>query len=165
MPAAGELVLGLNAVTAVNSSGDSSAPVWEIVKEIKDETLNMETALSDVTTRAANGWRLQVGTLSEATVDGQMMYLAEPTAVGNQAKVIRDAYFAKSRLLMGFFDDDPAADDTTVSGLIGGFGVTNYSIGRQLEEAMIVDVTFTVRENDLNEGPAWSEIVNPDPGP
>ncbi len=158
MAAAGELVLGLNAVTAVNTSGDSSAPVWVIVTEMKDETLNMETALSDVTTRAANGWRLQVGTLSEASVDAQMLYKASADPPGSGTDVlIRDAFLSKSRVLMGFFDDDPAsaAADNVVSGLIGGFSVTNYSIGRQLEEAMMIDTTFTVREDDTGAGPTW----------
>ena len=152
------IVLGLNAVTAENT-GTTAAPVWVILVNVKDETLNMETTLSDVTNRAANGWRLQVGTLSEASVDTQMIYQAGPgqTEFDN----IRDAFLNKERILMGFFDDDPAASGSTVSGLIGGFGVTNFSIGRQLEEAMMVDVTFTAREDDAGNGPQWLTIVNP----
>ena len=124
----------------------------------------METALSDVTTRQAAGWRLQVGTLSDATIDASMLYLASPAPVGSQAAVLRDAFLNKSRVLMGFFDDDPAASNVgEVSGLTGGFSVTNYSLARQLEEAMMFDVTFVVREDDVGNGPVWTVIDTTSP--
>jgi hypothetical protein len=156
MPAQGELVLGLNAVTAENT-GSTATPVWVVVTNTKDETLNMETALSDVTTRAADGWRLQVPTLSDASVDTQMLYLSQDPTFNR----FRDSFLNKTRLLMGFFDDDPAAAGTTVTGLTGGFSITTFSLGRELEEAMMVDVTFTVREDDTGSGPQWTSIVNP----
>ncbi len=164
MPAAGELVLGLNAVTAINS-GTTATPVWEIEDKIKDETLNMETALSDVSTRASKGFRLQVGTLSDAGVDASLLYLAADVPAGSQQDVIRQAFFDKSRLLMGFFDGDPAGSDIgKVSGLVGGFSVTQFSQNRQLEEALMIDVTFTVREDDAGNGPVWTTI-DTTPGP
>ena len=155
----GELVLGLNAVTCENT-GTTGTPVWVVITNIKDESLNMETAMSDVTTRAANGWRLQVPTLSDASIDTQMLYLAEDSAFN----AFRDAYINKSRILMGFFDDDPAASDPStdvvINGLTGGFSITNFSIDRSLEEAIMVDVTFTVREDDTGSGPVWTTITN-----
>ena len=151
------VVLGLQAVTARNTSGDSSAPVWSIITNIKDETINMETALSDITNRAAKGWRLQVGTLSDATIDSGAIYQAGSTDADFEA--IKDAFLTKSRILMGFFDGDPDGDDIgIVSGLIGGFSVTNWTIGRQLEEAMMIDISFTAREDDNGDGPQWITI-------
>lgn len=158
MPAAGELVLGLNAVTAENT-GTTATPVWEIITNTKDETLNMETALSDVTTRAANGWRLQVPTLSEASVDTQMLYLAQDPVFTR----FQTAFLNKARILMGFFDDDPDAEDTIVAGLTGGFSITNFSTNRSLEEAIMIDVTFTVREDETGAGPEWVNIDNTTP--
>jgi hypothetical protein len=155
------IVLGLNAVTAENT-GTTQTPVWEIITIVRDETLNMETALSDVTDRAANGWRLQVGTLSDASVDTQMVYKAGDATVQPQFVNIRDAFLNKTKILMGFFDGDPTLAQIPATeytnGLIGGFGVTNFSIGRQLEEAMMVDVTFTAREDDEGNGPQWLEV-------
>lgn len=145
------LVLGLDAVTAINS-GTTAVPVWEILTNIRDETLNMDKALADVTTRAANGWRLQVGTLKNGTVDTQMLYDTEDA----DFVTIRDAFLNDTRLLMGFFDGDPAVTGT--QGLVGGFGVTNFTQNRQLEEAVMMDVTLTVRENDEGEGPSWITI-------
>ena len=158
MPAAGELVLGLNAVTAENT-GTTATPVYEILTNTKDETLNMETALSDVTTRAAKGWRLQVPTLSDASVDTQMLYLAQDPVLLR----FQTAFLDKARILMGFFDGDPdeADTDNKVSGLIGGFSITNFSTNRSLEEAMMIDVTFTVREDDTGAGPQWVNLDAP----
>lgn len=152
MPAVDEIVLGLNAFTAQNTN-TTAAPVYAEINNLKDESVAMDTQLSDITTRAAGGFRLQVPTLSEASVDATMIYRANNSLV-NQ---IREAYFNKSRILMGFFDDDPADADTDVpvSGFIGGFSVTRFNINRQLEEAMMVDVTFTVRDDDAGNGPQW----------
>ena len=146
------LVLGLNAVTARNT-GTTAAPVWVIMTNVKDETLNTTTALSDVTTRAANGWRLQVGTLSEGTVDTSILYDTADT----NFTAIQTAFLAKTRMLLGFFDGPPTTPGT--QGLRGGFSVTNFTINRQLEEAIMVDVTFTARENDVGAGPSWVTIV------
>lgn len=143
--------LGLNAVTAINS-GTTAAPVYEIITNIRDESINMDTALADVTTRASNGWRLQVATLSNGSIDAQMLYdTANP-----DFSSVQDAFFNRERLLMGFFDGDP--EDTGTQGLVGGFGVTNFTENRNLEEAIMVDVTFTARENDVGDGPSWVTI-------
>ena len=149
------LVLGLNAYSAKNIVTVAS-PVWVVLPGIKDETLNMETSLSDVTTRAGNGWRLQVGTLSEGTIDTSIVYDTADTVTFGYLK---DAFLAKTRVLMGFFDADPNAVGT-IQGLAGGFSVTNFSINRQLEEAMMVDVQLTAREDDAGNGPAWLNWTN-----
>ena len=165
MPADGAIVLGLNAYTARNT-GTTQYPVYVEVTNVRDETLNMETSLADITNRAANGWRLQVGTLSDASVDTQMVYKAADT----EFEFFQTTFLNKSRVLMGFFDDDPAlgAADNSVQGLTGGFGVTNFTINRGLEEAMMADVTFQVREDDAGNGPDWTKYVDVppvDPGP
>lgn len=152
------IVLGLDAVTAINT-GTTVTPVYSIVTNVRDETLNLDTSLADVTNREAEGWRLQLATLTEASVDFQMVYKA---GIGHvNFEYIRDAFFGKYRILMGFFDDDPAAAATTVNGLIGGFSVTNWTVGRELEEAMMVDVTCTAREDDAGGPPQWITIPNP----
>ncbi len=161
MPADGTIVLGLNAVTAENT-GSTATPVYAIITNVRDETINTDTALADVTNRAANGWRPQVATLSDLTIDTQMVYKANDTVIEG----IRDAFFAKTRVLMGFFDGDPAdaAVASEVSGFTGGFGITNFSINRGLEEAMMIDITFQVRDDDAGDGPVWTTYTA-DPNP
>lgn len=146
------IILGLNAVTAINS-GSTAVPVWEILTNIRDEAVNMETALADVTNRASNGWRLQVPTLSTGSVDSQMIYDTD----NSDFNTVHTAFLNRTRLLMGFFDGDPETAGT--EGLMGGFGVTNFTNNRNLEEAIMVDVTFTARENDVGDGPEWVVMV------
>lgn len=153
------IVLGLNAVTAENT-GTAAAPVWDIITNVRDETVNLDTSLADVTNREAQGWRLQLATLTEGSVDLQMVYKAGTGYP--QFERIRDAFFDKTRILMGFWDDDPAAVGL-VQGLVGGFGVTNWTVGRELEEAMMVDVTFTAREDDEGKSPKWITVQNSPP--
>ena len=146
------LVLGLNAKSYIGT-GTVAVPVWATpIGDMRDETLNMNTALADVTTRDAKGWRLQVGTLTEGTVDGQILY---DTAHAD-FNTIKNAFFGKTSLMMGFFDGPVATQGT--QGLVGSFMVTNFSIPRMLEEAMMVDVTFTATSDSAGNPPAWKVI-------
>lgn len=151
------IVLGLQAFTCINT-GTMAAPVWVEVENIRDEAVNLETALSDITTRKANGWRLEVGTLSEGSIDFGMVYDTED-AVGFTP--IQEAFFNKTRVQMGFFDGDPNGSGNTYNGLIGGFSVTQFNINRNLEEAMMVDVSIRAREDDAGDGPQWITVTNP----
>ena len=40
------IVLGLNAVTVRDTADDITSPTWVIVTNVKDETLNMDTAVA-----------------------------------------------------------------------------------------------------------------------
>ena len=111
------LVLGLDAFTAVNT-GSTETPVWAEVEKIRDETLNLTKALSDVTTRQANGWRQQVGTLKEGSVDLQVLFDNDYTDADNL--LFRNSFLNNTRLLLGFFDKDPDTAATTIEGLYGG---------------------------------------------
>jgi len=145
------LVLGLNAKTYVLSIDPNHVlpNEWLEVIYTRDETLNLTTALADVTTRAAKGWRLQVGTLTEGTIDGQILYdTADPVF-----EMIQNAFFTKTLLDMAFMDGP--IDDANSEGLVGGFMVTNFTIGRQLEEAMMVDVSYTATNDSEGLPPEW----------
>ena len=143
-------VLGLNAKTYVATS--VGTPVFtNEVGVIREETINLEKSLADVTDRRANGWRLQEGTLKEGTVDIQMIY--EPGDADFDA--FEDAFFNGTQLVLAFMDGDASASGTYY-GLLGAFVVTSFSIPRQLEEAVIVDVTVTpVLEDGTSLAPTW----------
>ena len=148
-------ILGLNAKTYIGS-GTVATPVWGAPDGlVRDETVNLTTALADVTTRSAQGWRLQVSTLTEGTVDGQILY----DTTNTDFDLIRSAFFAKLSLLMGFFDGLVTIPGS--EGLVGAFMVTNFSIPRMLEEALMVDVTFTATADSAGKPPAWKTIPTP----
>lgn len=143
-------ILGLNAKTYL--AGTITTPVFtNEVETIREETVNLERSTTDVTDRRANGWRLQAGTLKEGTVDMQMIY--EP---GNaDFTAFQSAFFAGSQLILAFMDGD-ATQPGTYYGLLGAFEVTSFSQPRQLEEAIIVDITLTpVLEDTTDEPPVW----------
>ena len=62
--------LGLEAKLFFGAAGATAATE---MKNVKDVTLNMETGEADVTTRAAEGWRLTAATLKEASVEFEMV--------------------------------------------------------------------------------------------
>jgi hypothetical protein len=143
-------VLGLNAWTIINI-GTLQVPVDSVVTKVRDETLNLTMSLADVTTREANGWRLNTGVLKEASVDAKILYNTSDF----NFSYFQAAYFNKSTMLMGFWDGDPL--DPASQGLVGSFKVTTFTIGRQLEEAMTVDITFTAILEGEAPPPYWTE--------
>ena len=143
-------VLGLNAKTYL--AGTIASPVFtNEVETIREETVNLERATTDITDRRADGWRLQAGTLKEGTVDMQMIY--EP---GNaDFTAFQNAFFNGTQVVLAFMDGD-ATVAGTYYGLLGAFEVTSFSQPRQLEEAIIVDITLTpVLEDTTDTPPTW----------
>ena len=147
-------ILGLDAKTYF--CGSVASPVWtNEVGPIREETVNLEKSLADITDRRANGWRLQVGTLKEGTVDLQMVYDPDDA----DYKQFSDAFFDNSQLVLAFMDGD-CTQAGTYNGLISAFDVTSLSQPRQLEEAILVDVTVTpVLENGTDEPPRWQPVI------
>jgi predicted secreted protein len=147
-------VLGLEVTTALNTATIAS-PTWDVVGPIKDETLNMSKSLVDVTTRLANGWRLQRGALKEATIDLQLLYLPDDT----DFQAFQEAFFDGTQLIIGLFDGDIEVDGT-YNGLHSAVNVTGFSIPRNLEDAVVVDVTLVLDlEDTTNTAPSWAEIT------
>ena len=64
---------------------------------VKDVTMNFSRATADVTTRANDGWRANVGTLREATASFQMVKYADNTgdATNNDAETILSAFLGR----------------------------------------------------------------------
>ena len=147
-------ILGLDAKTYF--AGTIASPVFtDEVGPIKEETVNLEKSLADITDRRANGWRLQAGTLKEGTVDIQMIY--DPAdADFNQ---FEDAFFSNDQLVLAFMDGDCTVAGTYY-GLLGAFEVTSFSQPRPLEDAIVVDITLTpVLESSTNSPPEWHEVT------
>lgn len=143
-------VLGLEAVSYF--AGTIGAPVWtNPIGPIKDETINLEKALADVTDRRANGWRLQRGTLKEGSVDMQLIY--DPTDADFIA--LSDHFFDDTQAIIAFMDGD-ATVAGTYYGVLAAWNVTGFSQPRQLEEAIIVDMSMVPDlEDGTAEPPRW----------
>lgn len=130
------------------------------VGPIKDETLNMEKNLIDVTSRLANGFRLQTGGLIEGSIEASLIYLP-----GNADFIAFQAAFFNGEPVLMAFVDGPLVDGDqqhgetgtiSVQGLWGAFNVTNFSQNRSLEDAVTIDVQFTADLEPVTDvGPSW----------
>lgn len=122
--------LGLNAVCYYKVGGLASATDWLPLTNIKNLTLNLESGEADVTTRGANGWRLKVATLKEASIEGDLLY---DTADAGFAAV-RNAFFGN--LLIGILALDGPITEVGNEGLRCDASVLSFSRDESLEEAL-----------------------------
>jgi len=121
--------LGLNA-KAYRNTGTYASPTWSEVTNIRDLTLNLEKAEADVTTRASNGWRNEIGTLKNAGVEFEMVY--EPSDTNFAA--IQEAFLNDTLVDMIFLSGDIEEADN--EGLRAEFSVNNFSRSEPLEDAL-----------------------------
>lgn len=131
--------LGLEAKLFYGAAGATAATE---MTNVKDVTLNMETGEADVTTRAAEGWRLTAATLKEASVEFEMVW--DPSDGGFAA--IKQAYFNAEPLAL-------FVSDGNNNGLDADFVVTSFSRSEPLEEALTVSVTC--KPTLVNRAPTW----------
>ena len=131
--------LGLEAKLFFGAAGSTATTE---MKNVKDVTLNMETGEADVTTRAAEGWRLTAATLKEASVEFEMVW--DPNDGGFSA--IKEAYFKAEPLAL-------FVSDGNEKGLDADFVVTSFSRSEPLEEALTVSVTC--KPTLVNRAPTW----------
>lgn len=146
------LVLGLNGVLHRNTGavgGGFAAATWVAMSNVTNVTLNTNKALADVTTRGGSGWRQQVGTLKEGTVDFEMIYdTADADFTAMQAAFLNNTQ-------LEFYIADGASGTSGSQGLFALFDVTDFSIDQQLEDAFRVTVQLTV---SFGSTPSWETV-------
>lgn len=144
----------------VNPQVWSTTPAsWNEVCEVKDVTINAQLSLADVTDRcSAQGWRLQVGTLADGTIDTSMNYDTE----SNGYDYFQYAYFNRDIIVVAIMDRDAKALPAGVSaeGLVAPMQVTNFSINQALEDAITVDLQLTLTRLSCQGSPAFPQWVN-----
>lgn len=119
--------IGLEAKLLYGSAGTQGASE---AKNVKDVTLSLEAGSADITTRAANGWRVKKATLKEGSLEFGMNYDPEDSF----CSTVMSNFLAGSA--MAFF-----VTDGNSTGLDADFTLTNCSIEQPLEEAISVSVT------------------------
>lgn len=132
--------LGMNAALYVRAAtGDVPvALVGDLYEEVADVTLNTSSGLADVTTRKNSGWRSQCPTLRELSVDIESIYKGTNT----ELTALRTAY------LTGALVDASILTAATgaYEGMVGRFGVTNFTLTQPLEEGQRFQITLTLKE-------------------
>ena len=143
------LVLGMNAKLYRNT-GTYGTPVWDLIGNVKDVTLNLETGEADVTTRANNGWRATEATLREASVDFEMIWDTGDT----DFTALQTAYFANTSI--EFLVLDGLVATTGSQGLRATCKVFNFTRSEALEEALTVSVS--IKPTYATNAPAWHTV-------
>lgn len=141
--------LGLDAKVYRNT-GTYVTPVWNEIKNVKDVTLNLETAEADVTTRANNGWRATVATLKDGSVEFEMVWDSADDDFG----AIRNAFLDKTAIELAVMDGDITVAGT--QGLRASCMITKFSRNEPLEEAITVSVT--AKPTYAANAPIWMTI-------
>lgn len=138
--------LGMDCVLYRNS-GNYSSPVWNECANVRDNTLNMETAKADVTTRGNNGWRANAPTLKEGSIEFEALW------------DLTDANFAA--MFTAFLNNTPldmlVLDQAIASGSAQGLRavmmVTKCSRKEPLEDATKADVM--IEPTYASNPPRW----------
>ncbi len=117
------------------NTGTYAAPVWNEIQNVRDVTLNMETAIADVTTRGNNSWRAEAGTLKTASIEFDMIW----DDTNDDVVAVQAAFLAGGTLDLAVLDGPVATSGS--QGLRAVCMVTNFSRKEPLEEAMSTSVT------------------------
>lgn len=128
--------LGLETKLYYDTDG-ADVTAWVENTNVRDLTLNLETATDDVTTRGGNGFRQTAATLKDGSTDFQMIYdPADP-----HFAAFKDAFFNPADRVIGIWVADGDQVTSGTQGLKADMMVTNFTINQNLEEAVKVDVT------------------------
>lgn len=144
------LVLGMNAKLYRNA-GTYASPTWTLIGNVKNLTLNLESAEADVTTRSNAGWRATVPTLKDASIEFEMVWDTADT----NFEAIKDAFLTNATVEMLVLDGLVATVGS--QGLRATCNVVSFTRNEQLEEALMVNVTM--KPGFSANAPAWFEVA------
>lgn len=144
------LKLGMNAKIYRNT-GTYESPVWVVLDNVNDVTLNLDKETTDVSTRGGNGWAATAGTLKDGSTDFSMIWNAADAGF----TAIKDAFFAdeppESQIEMLVLDG--AVDATGSMGLRAFYEVISFQRTEALREAIKASVNIKPGYND--NPPEW----------
>jgi predicted secreted protein len=142
--------LGMDAKLYRNT-GTYAVPVWDLIGNVKDLTLSIESGEADVTTRGNSGWRATVGTLKEASIEFDMIWDTTDT----DFTAIKTAFFANT--LIDFAVLDGPSGTAGSQGLRAECSIISFSRNETLEEALTVSVT--AKPSYSTNAPTWMTTV------
>ncbi len=122
---AGKLYVG-------NPATDGAEPTtYSELKNVKDVSINLSRDRADVTTRAAEGYKVEVATLASLSVEFESIWDSEDTALG----IVKSAYFNNSVVWV------KALDSENGSGVKFPASVADFTLNQPLGEAQTVRIT------------------------
>ncbi len=144
------LKLGLEA-RLYRNTGTFASPVWDEVKNVRDVTLNLETGESDVSTRGNGGWRANIATLKNASLEFEMMW----DTADADFTAIRTAFLANGSIEFAVLDG--ASTQNGSQGLRATMAIMNFTRSEPLEEA--IKVSVTAKPTYATDPPSWMTVA------
>lgn len=141
--------LGLDAKLYRNT-GTYASPTWNEVKNVKDLTLNLEAGEADVSTRGNGGWRANIATLKDASLEFEMVW----DTADDDFTAIRTAFLTNAAIEFAVLDG--ASNSSGAQGLRASMAITNFSRSEPLEEA--IKVSVTAKPTYSANAPEWMTV-------
>ena len=145
-------VLGMNAKLYRNTA-TYGTPTWDLVGNVRDLTLALTKDVVDVTTRGNNGWKAEVGTLKDGSVDFSMVWDTEDT----DFTAMQTAFLAGTLIDFAVMDGDITTPGS--QGLRAEFDIMTFSRNENLTEALMVDVSM--KPGYSANAPIWHTVPTP----
>jgi predicted secreted protein len=122
------------------AAGIGGTPTWTELPIVKDVKLNTSKGEADVTTRASGGWKQTVGTLTDASIEFEMVWDTASEAF----QAVKDAYFGGT-LIGLLMADNPLGEGGTFPAGTEVFkadcAILKFERSEPLEQAVTVSVT------------------------
>ncbi len=134
-----------------HNTGTYAVPVWTLIGNVRDLTLNLERGEADVTTRANAGFRANLTTLRDGSVEFEMVWDTEDPGFG----VIKDAWLAPGVVTLDMAIMDGDVTVTGSEGLRAHYQPLNISRAEPLEEGMMSSVSLKIGPSIPAEAPVW----------
>lgn len=130
--------------------GSYETPTWAEVKNVKDVTLNLEAGEADVTTRGNAGWRANIATLKDASLEFEMVWDTDD----DDFSAIRQAFLSSGAVEFAVMDGDIETEGS--QGLRATMAITGFSRSEPLEEA--ISVSVTAKPTYADNPPEWMTV-------
>jgi hypothetical protein len=131
----------------VKPGGVGSANQWIEASEVKDVTLNIETAEADASTRGNAGWKATVATQKDASIDFQMLFVPGSPVF----PLIRAAFMSAANNVIGIKCLD--GPDPSGEGLVADMMASKFTRSEALNDPIMYDVTLKVTASTT--APVW----------
>src|SRR5581483_8840149 len=129
-------MLGLSAVFALNT-GSYGSPVYSGVTETRDLKLPADFKPADSSTRGMGGYATKEPTLTDLSVQGQLLYNPSDSTV---FAALMAAAYGKTPVEVAVADGPIATSGTSYLRFTGKFG--KWEKGEELENVQMVDFEF-----------------------
>lgn len=138
------LKLGLNGKLYVGAPGTGGAEPTEytLLNNVKDVTINLDRDKADVTTRSAAGFKVEVGTLANLSIEFDSVW--DETDAG--LTILFDAFKNNTTVWVKAVD----SADAGAKGVKFPASVTSFKFNQQLTEAQTVSISVSPTFHTVN---------------